>query len=63
MTKEEADKIYGPVVFKDENFAVRALVKEGGLWIVGHRISGTEEIVPRAYMLGTNVLIMKGKKS
>lgn len=54
---------FGYVVSTSDNFVVREkLTKDGAIEIYVHRREDGKEILPRAYVMGSNMLALGGKR-
>lgn len=57
MTREQADKYFGRIVWENERFVVRVQDSPDGLHVHAHRkTEDFAEELPRGYMLGSNAL-------
>ena len=63
VTSDEIAARIGRKVYEDDNFVVRIRQWSGGLRIKVHHKSGPEEVMPKGYVIGSNMMIIETRSN
>lgn len=49
----------GETIYESENCIVRVVEKDGKLVLAVHRVENGQELLPRGYLIGDNLLLLR----